>query len=128
MHGLDLARNPEGSPIAFCEERKGAYAMARTKTRKLILNRAKREPLLFDLEKDPLELDNRYEDEAYQADVQELTRAIMDWRSFDDLPETYLDENAPVIDQPNVPSRDDDHREQLQAYFREKMKGDWAVP
>jgi hypothetical protein len=47
--------------------------------------------------------------------------AIENWRSFDSLPDTYLDEDAPVIDQPNVPSRHDDHRDAMAAYCRGKM-------
>jgi arylsulfatase A-like enzyme len=126
MHGRDLAKEPGGGDIAFCENRKGANAMARTRTRKLILTSSGKNSLLFDLEKDPFELKNRYDDPDYQDDVRELTEAVAAWRPLEDLPETYLDEKAPVIKQPNVPPRGDGHRDEMQAYFKEKMAEDWA--
>ena len=55
-----------------------------------------------------------------------MTEAIEGWRRFEDLPETYIDEQAPVIDQPNVPSRDGDHRKIMAEYCADKMKENWA--
>ena len=122
MAGADLARaGADAREIVFSEGRGGQHAMARSKTRKLILCQRKGQPLFYDLEKDPLETQNRHEDPAYHDEIQALTKAIESWRRFEDLPKTYLDENAPVIAQPNVPPRDDDHRENIIAYFHEKM-------
>jgi arylsulfatase A-like enzyme len=128
MGGNDLA-GPEGDgarDVVFAESRGGAEAMARTKTRKLLLNPKRKTAFLYDLEKDPLELTNRYDDPAYQDDVRTLTQAIDAWRPFDTLSKVYVDEDAPVIDQPNVPPRDTDRRLDMVKYFAEKMKGDWA--
>ena len=77
---------------------------------------------LYDLEKDPQEFENRYEDPAYQGDVAALKKAISEWRDLDATPKTYLDENARVIDRPNVPDRNDNHRNEMIAYTRGKMK------
>jgi hypothetical protein len=99
--------------------------MARTKTKKLILYPAKGVTLFYDLEKDPHELDNRYQDPAYEADIRSLTTALEKWRAPDDISKTYLDEEAPIIQQPNVPNRQDDHRIQMMTYAREKMRGNW---
>ena len=120
MRGRDLAKDREGPPVVFSESHEGAMAMARTKTRKLISFPEKKKTFLYDLEKDPGEMVNRYDDPAYRKDAEELAKALDEWRSFDNLSRTYLDENAPVIDQPNVPSRKDKHREAMQAYCREK--------
>ncbi|MDQ1257540.1 MAG: Sulfatase protein, partial [Candidatus Hydrogenedentes bacterium] len=121
MHGLDLATDPVRD-IVFAESREGEHAMARSKTRKLILWPAKNTGYFFDLEKDPLEMDNRFDDPVCQDEVKAFTKAILDWRAFDTLPKVYVDENAPVIGQPNVPSRKDGHREAIYGYFQEKMR------
>ncbi|MCP4641936.1 MAG: sulfatase-like hydrolase/transferase, partial [bacterium] len=126
MHGRDLAAGGDGPEITFCENGRGGQAVARSHTRKLILVPGKNVRLFYDLEKDPCETVNRVDDPAYADDVAHLTQAIEDWRGFDNLSKVYLDEDAPVIDQPNVPSRDDDHRDRMAAYCAEKMKGDWA--
>lgn len=122
MHGLDLASNLAGRDLVFAESRRGNHAMARSRTRKLILCPRKQQGFFYDLEKDPLETTNRYDDPAYSEEVQAFTAAIERWRGFDDLPDMYLDEDAPAIDQPNVPSRQDDHREVMIAYCRERMR------
>lgn len=121
MRGRDLAQGGAGPRIVFAENRRGQMAMARTKTRKLILFPRRNKAFLYDLEQDPSELANRYADPAYRKDAEKLTKAIEDWRRFETLPPIYLDEDAPVIDQPNVPSRKDQHREEMQAYCRAKV-------
>ena len=132
MSGLDLAANPPEREIVFAEASNGRQIIARTKTRKLILASA-RPPdrkgkrrrasvsLLFDLEKDPFELTNLYDDPAYQGDVQALTKAAMAWGPKDGPPKPYLNENAPVIKQPNVLGPDHGHRQAMIDYCRRMM-------
>jgi len=122
MRGIDLAQGLDRREMVFAENRRGSHAMARSKSRKLIISHAKKKAFFYDLEKDPFETTNRYEDPAYREEVRAFTKAIEEWRSFDDLPKIYLNENAPVIAQPNVPSRRDGHREAMIAYCREKMR------
>ncbi len=126
MRGLDLAANSIEREIVFAESNGGKQVMARTKTKKLILHAAKGAALFYDLERDPRELDNRHQDPAYKADIKSLTAALEKWRAPNDISKTYLDEEAPVIQQPNVPNRQDGHRVQMMAYTREKMQGNWA--
>jgi arylsulfatase A-like enzyme len=135
MRGLNLGASPIEREIVFAESNEGKQVMARTKTKKLILHRAKGVALFYDLENDPRELDNRHKDPAYQADIKSLTAALEKWRApqfvkprqtVNDIPKTYLDEEAPIIQQPNVPNRQDDHRKQMMTYAREKMQGNWA--
>ena len=122
MRGLDLARDLEGRDMVFAEARMGTHVMVRSKTRKLILFEPKNRAFFYDLEKDPLETTNLHDDPAYQDEVKAFTRAVRQWREFDEPPKAYLDENAPVIDQPNVPPRDDDHREKMIAYCKRQME------
>lgn len=132
MSGLDLAAKPDERDIVFAEASNGRQVMARTKTRKLILasprpsgRKGKRgapgESLLFDLEKDPFELTNLYDDPAYQHDVQALTKAARAWGPNGGPPKPYLNENAPVIKQPNVLGPDHGHRQAMIDYCRRMM-------
>jgi len=132
MAGLDLAANPRERDIVFSESAGGRRIMARTKTRKLILStrkppgskgkgRSSGGSLLFDLQKDPLELTNVYEDPSYQDDVRKLTKAAQAWGPQGAPPKPYLDENAPVIQQPNVLGPDHGHRQAMIDYCRRMM-------
>ncbi len=132
MSGLDLADNPGGRDIVFAESSAGRLIVARTKTRKLILSAARPpgrkgrrrsagESMLFDLEKDPFELTNLYDAPAYQRDVRALTKAARTWGPKDGPPKPYLNENAPVIKQPNVLGPDHGHRQAMIDYCRRMM-------
>lgn len=121
MHGNDLADPDSGRDIVFAESGKDEV-MARTKRHKLILMPARKLRLFYDLEADPHELENRCEDPAYAGEVQRLTKALEGWRPLDLRAKAYLDENAPVIDAPNVPSRADDHRASIEDYYKRKMR------
>jgi hypothetical protein len=90
--------------------------MARTHDRKLLAE-GERE-LLFDLAKDPCELKDVSGNAAYASDLSMLRAAVRQWRDASQLPETHVDEDAPVIRQPNVPASDDGHRERISAWYR----------
>ena len=122
MRGRDLAEAGDEREMVFGENRRGRHAMARSKTRKLILSDRKGASLFFDLENDPLEIRNLFNDPAYQSEIQTYAKAIEKWRSVDKLPKIYLDEDAPRINQPNVPALRDGHREEMQAYFARRMR------
>jgi hypothetical protein len=95
--------------------------MARTKTSKLILDSARPgRSLFFDLQKDPLEMTNLWSDPGRKLEIARLARAIEEWRPAR-LPETYLDEDAPQIRQPNVP-RDRSHRAEIAEWYARQMK------
>ena len=127
MRGLDLLGNNERE-VVFVEGRELNAVMARTKTSKLILQRKKNAGgsidhygLLYDLEKDPLELNNLYGNPEYFSQQKKLTAAIENWLPVSAERDIYLDENAPVINQPNVPKRNDGHREDMMEYFKKKV-------
>lgn len=122
MHGRDLAVSDGGRDMIFCESGRGGLVMARTATHKLMMATDRKHALFYDLEKDPFEIENRVEDPAYRHDVQRLTRAIEEWRPLDTPREAWLDEGAPLIAQPNVPSRDLAHRAKIIAYYAEQWE------
>ena len=122
MRGLDLFDRNAKRDIVFSESHSGKHVLARSRTRKLLLFPEKDIALLYDLEKDPYETANVYDDPAYQNDVVQLTKAIEDWRGPGPLSEIYINHDAPEIDQPNVPDRNDNHREEMRDYFYGRMR------
>ena len=129
MHGLNLLGD-KTRDIVFLEAERGHTVMARTKTTKLILERnlaadgsVRYSGLLFDLEKDPFEMNNLYDSPDYVDISKKLTAAIDNWMPASGKRKIYVNENAPIIDQPNVPKRNDGHRKKMQEYFRKKMLG-----
>ena len=121
MHGHALQES-RGHELIFAEARNGREVMARSQTRKLILSQGNGVNLFFDLENDPQELDNRYDDPEYSEEIKAMAAALTAWRCKEAKPKPYLDQDAPQIDQPNVPPHDLSHREAIQRYYREKME------
>ncbi len=124
MHGNNLAESA-GRDVVFAESHGGAQVMARTPSRKLLRHEGLKQNFLYDLEMDPGETVNCYDDPAYADDVRALEKSLQDWRPGP-LPETYLNQDAPQIDQPNVPP-DLSHRDAMMAYTREKMAEFYAA-
>jgi arylsulfatase len=120
MCGID--RRSGGRDYVFAEHGRGHEYMVRSRTRKLILCRDDGESCFFDLENDPYELNNLYNDMRYREEIETYRALITRWILFDAPSPVYLDENAPVIKGENVPVTGDGHREESDAYFRSKME------
>ena len=127
MHGLNLLAN-KNREIVFVEGRHLYSVVARTKKTKLILQRKisadgsiNYSGLLYDLKKDPLELNNLYGWPEYSSRQKTLTAAIDNWLPARGERNIYIDENAPIIDRPNVPKRNDSHRKDMMEYFNKKI-------
>jgi arylsulfatase A-like enzyme len=121
MLGLDLSSDVRGHDVVFAEGGGGRVYMARSRTHKLLLCRDNARSQFFDLERDPLEMDNAIGDDGVQAQVAELRDALGRWALFDAPSRVYRDERAPVIRGDNVPSFDDGHQARASTYFRRKM-------
>ena len=121
MHGHALQHRGIGHELIFAEARGGQQVMARSLNHKLILAGPSNENLFFDLEKDPLEMNNLYNSPQYRDEVRSMKAALSAWRCKDAKPQGYQDHNAPRIRQPNVPPGDLSHREAIIRYYREKM-------
>lgn len=120
MHGLDLAEHSKGRKMVFAESGRGDQVMVRTSRHKLIVSRSANRAFLYDLKTDPFETLNLFGKREHGRAVDTLTKAVEAWRGPDRLP-PYLDEDAPVIDGPNVPPRDRSYRDAIIAYYRDKM-------
>ena len=120
MRGQDLRADGPGHAFVFAEAGR-SQMMARSRTRKLIQTAKNRADLFFDLEKDPLEMNNLYGDPGYQDEIKAMEAALLKWRPPGTALKGYRDENAPTIKGPNVPPRDLSHRPAIVEYYAKKM-------
>ena len=103
LRGLDLADPASDREAVFVEGGRGGRYMVRTRNHKLLLAPEPAQTGFYDLEDDPLELDNRYDDPACQDAVRELRNRLANWMLFDAPTPSYVDDRAPIVDAPNVP-------------------------
>ncbi len=121
LPGLDLANGPQRK-LVFAESGRGNTYMVRSQTHKLLLCRDDTHSQYFDLESDPHEQHNLYKDSAHQKDIAEMKTALARWALFDAPYPVHSDEDAPIISAANAQQRDAGHREEIYAYFEEKMR------
>lgn len=123
MSGLDISGQIPADRVIFAESGRGGQLMARTARYKLIRCAERNPSFLYDLEADPMETVNRIDDPACADVVAGLDQALQAWRGGVVRTELYLDEEAPVIRQPNALRHGSGHREDIIAYYAEKMAG-----
>ena len=124
MHGYDLANSEKTREVVFAESGRGC-TMARSGRYKIILDAPNKRSFFYDLQRDPHECVNRYDDPTCGDDRVALESALRGWRDPELKSDVYLDLNAPVISGPNVPPRDNSHRAAIIKYYEEKM-AEWA--
>ena len=122
MVGVDLATPPVEREAAFSENNNGEQVMVRTHSHKLLLHRGLDTTQLYDLERDPQELNNLAAGDADREVLESLTDKFEEWRGWDFDKEVYSDENAPIIASANARNHDDGHRESMESYFDDRMK------
>ncbi len=123
MQGFDLDAVPEGRDVVYAESGCGAAGeiMVRSTRHKLLYRREQPDrSLLFDLERDPLEFDNRWADPDYTTVREYLVDRALAWYPSKGY-EPYLDERAPRLQRRNVPDLDDGHREAMSDYYQRMM-------
>lgn len=124
MKGIDLAKDENGRDLVFVEQvmPDGYDYMVRSHIRKLLLCRDESKSQFFDLEKDPLEMNNLITEPAYQDEIKKFKNALAEWMLFETPTPVHLDYSARIISGSNVPAVDDGHKEEMENYFRQKMK------
>ena len=121
MSGRNLTDSSFNREYVCAEGWMGNQTMARSKKFKLIRKRDGKS-LFFNLETDPLEMNNLYNDTDYKDEIESHVEAIINWQGTDSLfAENYIDEYAPIINQPNATKYNDGHRDKIIEYFRLKM-------
>lgn len=121
MSGNNLTNSSLNREFIHAHGWLGSQSMSRSKKFKLIQKR-NGQSLFFNLETDPLEMNNLYNDSIYKNEIEAHFQALANWQGTDNmLGKNYLDENAPIINQPNTTKHDDGHRDKIIKYFKNKM-------
>jgi len=115
MRGNDLALDRSGREFAFAASDSGPEFMVRSRTRKLLL-RKPGDSRFYDLERDPLEMNNLYNDQNYRQEIKELTERLLRWSLFESAPPAGVDRQAGVVRE----IKPKEH-EELSACLREQM-------
>ena len=122
MQGLDLSQSDAGREIIFAEGWAGQEIMVRTQSHKLLYCENSDQNQLYDLNKDPYEMENRIKDPVKQPEYLSLREELVRWALNTARSKTYLDHNAPVISSDNVPTPTDNHVKINAEYFRTQMR------
>jgi arylsulfatase A-like enzyme len=121
MSGKILNEATFSREYVLAHSRNGAQVMARSLKYKLVLTK-NGTSLFFDLGNDPLELNNLFGDGNYDEQINNHKQAIVEWQGTESMEGVnFLDYDAPIINQPNIATRDDGHRDSIITYFEAKM-------
>lgn len=88
--------------FVICERDRGREYMVRTQKFKLLLAQEKRESLFFDLENDPLELSNQFDNAAFRSVIAEMKETLYNVVLFQSPPPIHLHEAASEIQTDNL--------------------------
>lgn len=97
MSGLDISQNSKERPFIFSEQGRGRAYMVRSKTHKLLLNRDESKSLFFDLQKDPLEIKNLFNEKEVQSSIQDYQHALNRMILFESPPPSHVHKEAAEI-------------------------------
>ena len=95
--------------------------MIRSETHKLLLCREDKHSQFFDLKNDPYELHNLYENSDKSAIISEMKDSLAHWALFEAPYPVHTDEQSPTINSKNSRGSEPLKREEVYAYFKEKM-------
>ncbi|MCK9862158.1 sulfatase-like hydrolase/transferase [Paenibacillus sp. ATY16] len=105
MVGINLMSSEEqGREFIIGEDSRGRQYMVRSERYKLILTRDHSKCVFFDLQNDPLELNNLIDDPDYEEHITRCRHALQQTLLFDAPSPSYLDRNAPIITGNRVPN------------------------
>ncbi len=119
-HSVRPLLDEEPCTTVFAEDDRSNY-IVRTPTRKLLLSRDKRSQY-FDLIKDPLEMQNAFDDPANTHDIDGLKERLFDWLAYESRTQVHVDHGAPVRPPTSGPPRDEAHSASMRNYFKEQME------
>ncbi len=105
----------------ICEENRGHlghFYMIRNAKYKLLLSKDKKHTHLFDMQKDPLELNDVVEDKAYAPIFEEMRNKIYQEMTFNSLYPIYLNENEVTVEGAFRGEKLLKHRKEMTEYFK----------
>jgi arylsulfatase len=121
MKGLVLDAGTPGRDVVYTEDRHGQVYMARSRTHKLLLHQDSRHSQFFDLQHDPLEMENLFRNPAAAPQLNGLRERLHQWALHESVSPSGLDEEAPIITEDHARTRADGHRPSAAEHFRRKM-------
>ena len=102
-------------------ETMGHQFMIRTQTRKLLYYPPGKSQY-FNLEEDPLEMVNLYEDPNYQNEITSMKERLLNWLAMDAAPLPHVDEEGSIINGENLPDVPAESHQKMESYLRSRMK------
>ena len=121
MRGHDLRAPDGGREWIFADNNGGQTLMARDDRYKLIYSSQAAQNRFYDLQSDPLEMNNRINDAAMQSEIARCHDALARWAMFEALAPNALDPNAPLAPDADVAPDQAAHREAMRAYSEAKF-------
>jgi arylsulfatase A-like enzyme len=118
--GKDLSL-PSEREYVFAEIGHGLQSMLRSHTRKLILHRNRDMSLYFDLQQDPLEMNNLYADENYRGEIEELTVLLEQAMRRNTVLDEIVGQDMPVTVTAGIAGKD---RDASFRWFDERMRSE----
>ncbi len=119
MEGQNLENNHKGREEVVIEM--GRTVAIRTRTHKLQISHAPERCLLFDLEKDPWEMENLYHDPDAKVVRDSLEKKLLEWLVFETAPKAYFDPVAPLSPSPNKVTGSMPEHQSMREYLRKAM-------
>ena len=121
MKGRDLATTAATPSFVFAEDKVGQIVMARSERYKLLWSPDATRRQFFDLEDDPLELNDCLQAANLAVEVARHRAALANWALFEALPPTCLLNDAPTT-LSDIQSRErQENREAHRAYSADKF-------
>jgi arylsulfatase A-like enzyme len=125
MTGMDLRVDADERATVFAESEgagtKGKEYMVRTRSHKLLQCADGGASQFFDLDVDPLEMDDRIDDPRYARQVADLRDSLFRWSLFDSPSRIHLDPGAPVVSGDNRPPDPVESARLTEDYFHRRM-------
>lgn len=119
MPGTDISNLKVDREYVFAEQGRGLQYMIRSKNYKLLFSKDKARCQFFDLNKDPLELENLYHDTTYSDEIKAHKEELFNMLLFETLPSVYLDPEAPEIS--SETSNKERDKESMKDWIRKQM-------
>lgn len=100
MSGVNVSHVNHGRKYVFAEKGRGLEYMVRSQSYKLLLALDEEYCLFFDLNRDPMELNNVYHDPTYEKEIQIHKNALYEEILFKAPAPIHLDEQAEQVNKP----------------------------
>ena len=121
MKGGDLGAPDAARKWVFADNQAGQTLMARDDRYKLIWSSESARCRFYDLQTDPLEMNNRIGDATMENEIARCREALANWAMFEAITPNTLDENAPLAPGADAAPDQNAHRAAQRVYSEAKF-------